>query len=107
MVGVVAGVLALPFGRDSAMSRVISTLLGLAYSVYMIGSRGQTVGMMALSIKVIRTNGGSMDYVQAFVRWLGSIVSGIALGLGFLWIAWDPDKQGWHDKIADTYVVKA
>ena len=38
---------------------------------------------------------------------MGKLISAIALCLGFLWIAWDREKQGWHDKIADTHVVKA
>jgi uncharacterized RDD family membrane protein YckC len=34
------------------------------------------------------------------------LVSGVALGLGYLWMLWDPNKQTWHDKVAKTYVVK-
>ena len=36
----------------------------------------------------------------------GKIVSAIAICLGFLWIIWDGQKQGWHDKIAETYVLR-
>jgi uncharacterized RDD family membrane protein YckC len=42
----------------------------------------------------------------ALVRGLAAAFSVIVLFLGFLWIAWDQDKQGWHDKIAGTAVVR-
>ena len=35
------------------------------------------------------------------------LVSGAVLGLGYLWMLWDAEKQTWHDKVAKTYVVKA
>lgn len=44
---------------------------------------------------------------QAVLRYVSYIVSTIPLGLGFLWIAWDKKKQGFHDKIAGTVVIVA
>jgi uncharacterized RDD family membrane protein YckC len=34
------------------------------------------------------------------------VISGVALDIGFIWVAFDPRKQGWHDKIASTFVVR-
>ena len=42
---------------------------------------------------------------QAVIRYLGYFVSMLPLMLGFLWIAWDPRKQGFHDKLAKTVVL--
>jgi len=42
---------------------------------------------------------------QLVLRYLGYYVSIIPFGLGILWVAFDPKKQGWHDKIAKTVVV--
>ena len=39
------------------------------------------------------------------VRYLGYFVSSFFFGLGFLWIAFDKRKQGWHDKLAGTVVI--
>lgn len=47
----------------------------------------------------------SVGYGRALLRWLGMVVAGIPCYLGFLWVIWDPHKQGWHDKIASTVVV--
>ena len=71
------------------------------------GIKGQTLGKMALGIKVIKRNGQALGLGQAALREVvGKFVSFIALCLGFLWVAWDPKKQGWHDKIAGTEVIK-
>ena len=43
--------------------------------------------------------------LQCIVRYLGYFVSALPLGLGFIWVAFDKRKQGWHDKIARTLVV--
>jgi hypothetical protein len=42
----------------------------------------------------------------AFLRCVGYLISGPVLCLGFLWIAFDGKKQGWHDKIAATLVIR-
>lgn len=84
-----------------------SIVIGVAYYVFFTGYCGQTPGKMALRIKVIRTDGSDMDYGRALLReTLGKFVSGILLGIGYLMVAFDPQKQGLHDKIADTYVIK-
>jgi uncharacterized RDD family membrane protein YckC len=90
-----------------AVRQVVGVVVGVAYSVYFIGSgSGQTVGMRALSIRAVDADtGGRIDYGRAFVRYLVSIVSGLACVIGYLWMLWDPEKQTWQDKVANTYVV--
>ena len=43
---------------------------------------------------------------QCVGRYFAYFLSIIPLGLGFLWVAFDPKKQAWHDKLAGTVVVK-
>ena len=77
------------------------------YYVVLTGTRGQTLGKMALGIKVVNRNGDVPGLGYAALREVvGKFISFIALLLGFLSIAWDPKKQGWHDKIAGTWVIK-
>lgn len=80
--------------------------LKVAYFVGFWTWRGQTPGKMVLGIKVIRTDSSPITLGYAFLRYLGYIVSAMTLYIGFIWIAFDSRKQGLHDKIADTYVVK-
>lgn len=83
----------------------LSLLIALAYFVIFWATTGQTPGKMALGIKVIRTDGSPVTWGQAILRYIGYIISGLVLSLGFIWIAFDSKRQGWHDKIANTYVV--
>jgi uncharacterized RDD family membrane protein YckC len=89
-----------------AMSNVISTVLSGVYFVVFWVWRGQSLGMMVAGAKVVRTDGTQLDTGRAIVRYLGYIISIIPFFLGFIWIAFDAHKQGWHDKLAETYVVK-
>lgn len=68
--------------------------------------KGSTVGGIIFGLKVVRHDGRPMDWATAVVRALACFFSLILLGLGFIWIAFDPEKQGWHDKIAGTVVVR-
>ena len=96
------------FMRMRAVSPVVTFLLVFwLYSWLLTGLRGQTVGKMLLGIKVIDEEGNVPGLGRAALREiLGKLISFVVLYLGFLWIAWDRQKQGWHDKIAHTYVVK-
>jgi uncharacterized RDD family membrane protein YckC len=84
----------------------LAFLVALAYFAGMWTWKGTTVGGIVLGLKVVRLDGGPVTFAVALVRSLGAAFSGIVLFLGFLWIAWDPEKQGWHDRIAGTVVVK-
>jgi len=81
-------------------------LVALAYFAGMWTWRGTTIGGIVLGLKVVRMDGQPITFAPALVRGLAAAFSIIVLFLGFLWIAWDRDKQGWHDKIAGTLVLK-
>jgi uncharacterized RDD family membrane protein YckC len=79
----------------------------LAYVVGFWGARGQTPGMMALNLHIVRARDGTpIDFGIAAIRYVGYVISSIPFGLGLLWAAFDPRKQGWHDKIAGTFVIR-
>jgi len=107
---IVTGILtSILYAGDTTTSSGLQTLLGVVYFCYFWSSygKGQTVGMRALKIKVIKTDGSQLDLVGAFLRYIGFVISCVALFIGVIWAAFDANKQGWHDKIANTYVVKA
>lgn len=84
-------------------------LLGLGWlvNIYLVGTQGYSIGKKILGLKVIKENGKCpIGLVDALIREVvGKFISAIILGIGFLMIAFDPKKQGLHDKIAKTYVV--
>ena len=85
---------------------VIALVIHIAYFVIFWAWRGQTPGKIITGIKIIRTDSSSITWQHALLRYLGCIISTLILFIGFIWIAFDSRKQGLHDKIADTYVVK-
>ena len=66
-----------------------------------------TPGKMAISSKVIDAKTGGVPSLGQYIgRYFGYIVSAIPLGLGVLWVFFDPKKQSWHDKLSGTVVVR-
>jgi uncharacterized RDD family membrane protein YckC len=86
---------------------IISTIIGMLYFIYFFGTTGKTPGKQVLKIKVVTVDGSPLTYGVGFMRWIGYLAAGLTLGIGFLWILIDKNKQGFEDKIAKTYVVKA
>ncbi len=86
---------------------IIEYLLPVVVTV-MFWSRWQaTPGKMMIRAHIVDARTGGMPTTGQFViRYLGYIVSLIPLGLGFFWVMWDRRKQGWHDKLAGTMVVR-
>ena len=109
-VGIVSNIISgvVGAGQMTTSSSSINTLLGVLYFCYFWSAQGggQTLGMRVLNIKVIRTDGSSLTILQAFIRYIGLLVSIACLFIGVIWAAFDANKQGWHDKIASTYVVR-
>jgi uncharacterized RDD family membrane protein YckC len=67
---------------------------------------GQTPGMSMTGLRVVRTDGKPVGIGTAILRFIAYAISAI-LFLGFIWILFDKRRQGWHDKIARTYVIYA
>jgi uncharacterized RDD family membrane protein YckC len=110
IVGVVNVLVAAILNQSTSGRTGIQTLLGIIYFTYFWSASspwpGQTVGDKLLSLRVIRTDGSDLSIVQAFIRYVGLVISFIVIFIGVIWVAFDPNKQGWADKIAGTYVVK-
>ncbi|EDI1751953.1 RDD family protein [Salmonella enterica] len=67
-----------------------------------------TPGKMALRLRVLDAESGCPASTGQYIgRYLGYFVSIIPAGLGLLWVAFDRRKQGWHDKLAGTVVVRS
>jgi uncharacterized RDD family membrane protein YckC len=82
-------------------------LLALAiYAAVMWKNKGTTIGGIVCGLKVVRVDDREIDWATAIVRALGCFLSLAVAGLGFIWVAFDDEKQSWHDKIAGTTVVR-
>ena len=87
---------------DFLIQYVLPTIAVIVFWRY----RGATPGKMAISAKIVDAKtGGPASTGRLVVRYFAYLVSMLPLFLGFVWIAIDKRKQGFHDKIAGTLVV--
>jgi uncharacterized RDD family membrane protein YckC len=69
--------------------------------------RSATPGKMLIGARIVDArSGGKPGLLQLVLRYLGYFVSIVPLCLGLLWVGWDPRKQGFHDKLARTLVIR-
>ncbi len=82
-------------------------VLELLYFVLLWSKLGGTLGQRMLGLHVVdAATGQNIGIGRAIGRFVGYVISSFALGIGLIWAAFDPRKQGWHDKIASTFVVR-
>ena len=89
---------------DFLLSGVAPAVAVIVFWIY----RQATPGKMALSIRIVDAATGSPPSTgQCVGRYFAYFVSIFPLGLGLLWVAFDKRKQGWHDKLAGTVVIRS
>lgn len=99
-----------PQARYSATYRGIilltSVVLPIFYECCFVASSWMgTPGMKLVGIKIIDYDGNQISLGRSFIRYLSQILSGLILCIGYIMIAFDPRKQGLHDKLAKTVVI--
>ena len=97
----VSGFIAGP--ADFLISWVLPAIAVILFWIY----RSATPGKMAVSAQIVDAQtGGKGSTGQLIGRYLGYFVALVPMGLGIFWVAFDKRKQGWHDKLAGTVVVR-
>lgn len=86
--------------------QAFSLLLFIGYKGWFHGRFGQTLGKMAVGVKVVRSNGDPLTYGRAVGRAFAEILSGLTLSIGYIIAAFDSEKRALHDHICDTRVVR-
>jgi uncharacterized RDD family membrane protein YckC len=76
------------------------------YHVTLHGMFGQTVGKMAVNIRVVQLDGRPLSWGIATIRYLGAWISLLPFGIGFLMAALRADKRALHDLLAGTRVIR-
>lgn len=90
-----------------AIFELLALAASCAYSVLLWSKLGGTLGQRMLGLRVVdAATGTNIGIGRAIGRFIGFVISGAVLDIGFIWAAFDPRKQGWHDKMASTFVVR-
>ena len=97
LISVVSGVL----GFDEFIGLWFAT-----YNIAMWAIKSTTIGGVICGLKIVRLDDKPLDWSVALIRGLGAFLSFVVVGLGFIWVAFDPERQSWHDKIAGTTIVR-
>jgi uncharacterized RDD family membrane protein YckC len=96
------------FGANDAwvLGGIISFVIGVGYQwIFLTRNNGQTPGKMFMGTRVVKADGTAITEIDVLMRYVGYLINSAVLGIGWLWAFIDPQKQGWHDKLARTYVV--
>ncbi len=89
-------------GNNLIQTTILSAII---LSLWFYG--GTTPGKWLLKMRIVDAKTGAAPSRKQFIkRLLGYIPSALFFMLGFFWISWDKKRQGWHDKIANTVVIK-
>lgn len=88
---------------------LVQLLVLLLTAIYFVVSwtrGGQTIGMRAWRLRVVRSDGAPLGIGQALLRFPVALLSLAALGAGFWWTLITRDPRTWHDRVAHTLVVR-
>jgi uncharacterized RDD family membrane protein YckC len=92
-------------GELKAMELILQVII-VCVSLMMWIKWGATPGKMLKKIVIVdEKTGGKLSLKQCFIRYLAQIPSTLVFGLGYLWIAIDDKKRGWHDILSGTVVI--
>ena len=106
----------LPLTRGEAITPAASGTLEYLYRIVLLAvlvaffglfwtRKGQTLGMAAWRLKVIRLDGALLTWRDVLLRIIGAFVSASVFALGYLWILVSREKLAWHDRWTRTRVV--
>jgi uncharacterized RDD family membrane protein YckC len=85
-------------------TQLFTSLIGAAYTIAFHWIWGQTLGKMALQIRVVSMDGGPLSFGQAVGRYFATFLSALILGIGFVMAGVRSDKRALHDLLAGTRV---
>lgn len=103
VLGAITGML---FAKGNWAGGALGLLGTIVYQwAFLVYNGGQTPGKMLMKLRVIKADGSPITDVDAILRAVGYHINTWLLMIGWLWALVDSKHQGFHDKIARTYVV--
>jgi uncharacterized RDD family membrane protein YckC len=107
---VATAIITLPLGYPSGTMLLVFQLfifeiIPLIFFTGFWARGGQTLGMRAWRLKLVRMDGDEIGWSDALKRHLTALLSILVFGLGFIWILVDPQKLAWHDRLSKTRLI--
>jgi uncharacterized RDD family membrane protein YckC len=102
-------IVGMAFGMIHSIWHGFGGIFPFWYAVYCVvlwATKGTTIGGIICGLRVVRLDDRPVEWGVAIVRALSAFLSLAVAGLGFIWVAFDDEKQSWHDKIAGTTIVR-
>ena len=95
--------------NGAVVGYLLAIVISAVYYIYFEGgATGQTPGKKVANIRVVDyATGGPIGYGRGIGRYFARWLSQIPCYLGYFWMLWDGEKQTWHDKVSNAYVVPA
>jgi uncharacterized RDD family membrane protein YckC len=111
LLAVATTLITLPFGMPEGGSLLafqwfLFEIIPLLFFTGFWWRGGQTLGMRAWRLKVVRMDGSPLRWIDALKRHLAALLSCLTLGLGFLWILVDSNGLAWHDRLSGTRLIR-
>ena len=108
IIGVVGGLLSLPFHNATGVLGGSIGILTLLYFIVMEATRGATLGKMALGLRVVKTDGSPISWSESIIRNLLRIIDGLFVYLVGAILVWtSPLRQRLGDRAAKTVVIRS
>lgn len=85
--------------------RAVLVLLIVGYFGIFWTRRGQTLGMASWRLRIERDDGAALGWRDTTLRLAAAVLSWLPCGLGYLWIAIDPQRRAWHDRLSGTRIL--
>ena len=92
---------------DAVVGAWVQSLLFVelfAFFAFFWIKRGQTIGMLAWRLRIVSTE--PMTLTKVLMRFLGALLGGACLFLGYFWILFDTERRSWSDMLSGTHVVR-
>jgi uncharacterized RDD family membrane protein YckC len=96
---------ALPSSALAAMG-LVGAVMAAGYFLFFWSLSGQTLGKLLTGSRVVDRKGGALGFGRAALRLAATLVAALPLGAGFIGLWTDPERRGWHDRIAGTKVIR-
>ncbi len=99
----IEGLYALFYSNEVLLQQLIIVVITLFFWIRFAGTPGKRL----LKIRIVDAKTGkNLNVWQSIIRYVGYLISSLPMGLGFIWIFLDEKNQGWHDKLANSIVIK-